>query len=316
MKPEELPAPEPVKEPETKEPEKDHVQSIKAPNRTKPQSAATAASELLKSLMPQGTKGTQKLVGPEKTSGSSVTRASEKKKPEKPVKQEKKQEKKTVQVAPAKQPQAELQKAETQKEVRIREEKTARFLNCCLPQNAYVLFPFLDAAGMAGSPLYRMASFAMDEPSISHTYSSVGITEAFEEGAEDTNSQLLYLASAMRVICGDSGQTDHGIRGIYDMARGYAGSTASPAFNSLLYEMTEFRKQDAHGAWFFSDIAAGNTKREDMVRECSQEAGKYYNEYIENYVPTDKRNPRFMYMGQIMFAKMGTWHRSWISQKR
>lgn len=294
-----------TKEPETKEPEKDHVRSTKTTNRTKPQSAAIAASELLKSLMPQGTKGTQKLVGPEKISGSSVTRASEKQKPEKPVKQEKKQEKQIVQATPTEQPQAETQKAETQKEVRIREEKTARFLKCCLSQNAYALFPFLDAAGMAGSSLYRMASFAMDEPSVSHTYSSVGITEAFEEGAEDTNSQLLYLASAMRVICGDSGQTDHGIRGIYDMARGYADSTASPAFNSLLYEMTEFRKQDAHGAWFFSDIAAGNTKREDMVRECSQEAGKYYNEYIENYVPTDKRNPRFMYMGQIMFAKNG-----------
>lgn len=292
-----------------KEPEKGHVQSVKTTNKTKPQSAAAMTSELLKSLMPQGTKGTQKLVSQDQSSGSLVSRVSEKQKPEKPVKQEKKQEKrqekKSTQAAPTEQPQAETQKAETQKEVRIREEKTARFLKCCLSQNAYVLFPFLDAAGMAGSPLYRMASFATDEPSVPHTYSSVGITEAFEEGAEDTNSQLLYLASAMRVICGDSGQTDHGIRGIYDMARGYADSTASPAFNSLLYEMTEFRKQDAHGAWFFSDIAAGNTKREDAVKECSQEAGKYYNEYIENYVPTDKRNPRFMYMGQIMFAKNG-----------
>ena len=289
----------------TKKNEEDHAKATVTESKTKPKSAATATSELLKSLMPQGTKGAQKLVGEDKMPESSVAMAPGKKNKEKPAQKGKKPEKKIIPETPAEPSKAETKKAETQKDVKIREEKMARFLKDCSYQNAYALFPFLSAAGMTESPLYRMASFAMDEPSMPHSYSSVGITEAFKEGAEDTNSQMLYLASAMRVICGDSGQTDYGIRGVYDMARGYAGSTDSPAFNSLLYEMTEFRKQDDRGAWFFSDIAAGNTKREDAIKECSQEAGKYYNEYIENYVPTEKRNPRFMYMGQILFAKNG-----------
>ena len=287
----------------------------------KPAHATGTTSELLKKLMPSGTKSTQKLVSTKNTVADEEERKAveAQKNPVAPKKMEQKQiqKKDNKKQKPAKKSlNAEEKKTEipnataiiqpeTQKETKDREGKIGTFVESCLPQNVCALFPFLCAVGAQTGPLYRMASYATDEPSTAHAYSSVGITEAFAEGVEDANSQMLYLASVMRVICGDSGQTDHGIRGLYDMARGYSDSANSAAFNSLLYEMNEFKKQEPHGAWFFSDIAAGNTRREDVVRACSQEAAKYYNEYIENYVPTDKRNPRFMFMGQILFAKNG-----------
>lgn len=283
-------------------------------------SAAGMTSELLKKLMPSGTKTAQKLVNSKNAESgkkqdtkiqAANQEASKKEEAVKPPKKSSKKPKLPKGKEEASEKKAEIAnvaadtQTETQKEAKAREAKIDAFTEKCLPQNVCALFPFLSAVGVQDGSLYRMASYASDEPSSVHAYSSVGITEAFMEGAENTNSQLLYLAAAMRVLCGDSGQIDHGIRGIYDMARGYSDSAGSAALNSLLYEMNEFKKQEPHGAWFFSDIAAGNTRREDVVKTCCQNAAKYYNEYIENYTPTEKKNIRFMFMNQILCAKNG-----------
>lgn len=307
-------AAKPVKETETAKDQESKGQ-VK-PETKKPMSAAGMTSELLKKLMPSGTKAAQKLIDAKNAEADGKQNA---KSQEMPVKEETekaaKKGSKKPKTSKVKEEVSERKnevkniatdtQTETQKEAKAREAKIDAFTEKCMPQNVCALFPFLSAIGAQDGPLYRMASYASDEPSAVHAYSSVGITEAFMEGVENTNSQLLYLAAAMRVLCGDSGQTDHGIRGVYDMARGYSDSAGSAALNSLLYEMNEFKKQEPHGAWFFSDIAAGNTRREDIVKTCCQNAAKYYNEYIENYTPTEKKNIRFMFMNQILCAKNG-----------
>lgn len=311
---------EPEKAAEIVEPEVPDTEPDKTAEPQQRQSeVVTSTSAMLRRLLPDGTKATQRLVGNAAESKTDKPKSNKQKPVEvqesKDAKQKKEKKivrktaepkKKTVQTITA---EIESQTADADEEMiagrlaKEREEKINRFMTACLPSKACALFPYLRTIGAENSALYRMASYATDEPGMHHTYSSVGITEAFAEGAEDRNTQLLYLASAMRVICGDSGQTDHGIRGIYDIARGYSDSADSPVFNSLLYEMTEFKKTEPHGAWFFSDIAAGNTRREDAVKECGNNAARYYNEYIENYVPADKRNPRFLFLGQVLFTK-------------
>lgn len=168
----------------------------------------------------------------------------------------------------------------------------------------YTLFPYMQADPvLKDGKFYQMASYAFDEPGERHEYTSMKLTEIFSENMEYEQVQLLYVASAIRVLCSPSGDADYGTGAVYDTAKAYARLLKGTNFLKLLYEITNFKKKYNRGIWYYAGLIMRGSQKEQSIKTICAEAAKYYDEYIVNYIRAEKSNPRYMFLVKLMFDR-------------
>lgn len=121
-------------------------------------------------------------------------------------------------------------------------------------------------------PVYRMASYAYDNPSESYNYSSDALGSAFGNWlGTDRIYDELYAASVMRAAFYNHSQHDYGISGLTSTI-GYGGTLPGNSSNEiveLVNLMTEFREKTGHGMELFTHSA-----RNDEISDPSAISGQ------------------------------------------
>ena len=184
------------------------------------------------------------------------------------------------------------------------EEMLSAVYSLLIDEKFYAAITYAKAAGftsLEGQRLYRLLSYALNDPMAHCTYSA---DSAYEMISQRTAFEdAMVISTAIRMFFSDQIRYDYSIKPFYDSIKDYPLLNQCPKLSKIVYALMEFKDNQKKGADAYAGYRAKSQAELDQeILKLRREASVFYDNFVVGRKKENARQKRFLDTKKLMFS--------------
>ena len=184
------------------------------------------------------------------------------------------------------------------------EEKLKTVYSMLCDKNFYAATAYAKAAEFTsaeGQRLYRLLSYALNDPMAHCTYSTDNVYEMISQRTPFEDAMI--VSTAIRMFFSDQIRYDYNIKPFYNAVKDYPLLNQCPRLSKVVYALMEFKDKQNKGADGYAGYRAKSQAQLDKeILKIRSEASDFYNNFVAGRKKENASQKRFLETKKLMFS--------------